>query len=191
MRRMKMKKLLFGILLASAATSFAAIDPSYVDPNPYAGYDEAMASVSNDPMAVEWHAANRKTLEFVNDAWCRTVFAGGRDELLGYVDKVKGAYLSDPLLLVRIAALTQYAMTAKPAWWTFGFGDVKERRIWTELLIEKAASASDPYVKMFLIDQLRWCAYSDQACRIRKIADASNDKGVKSIAEIAILEVGK
>ena len=186
-----MKKLLFVAILLSSAFSFAALDPKYVDPNPYADYKVAMASVSNNPMAVEWHAANRAELDLINDSWCRGVFAGGKDSLAKYLDAVKTAYVSDPLVLTQIAALSQYAMKAKAPWWMFGFGKAKERVLLTSLFLERATASKDAYIQMFFIDQLRWVAFPEQAIKVKEIGEASSDKGVKSIADMAWREISK
>lgn len=186
-----MKKLLFTAVLFSAALSHAALDPTYVDPNPYADYKVAMASVSNNPMAVEWHAANRAELDFVNDAWCRGVFAGGEKALMKHLDAVKGAYQSEPLELTRIAALSQYAMKTKAPWWTFGLAKSKERVLLSKLFLKKASDSKDAYVQMFFIDQLRWVALPEQALEVKKIGVMSSDKGVKSIADMAWREISK
>ncbi|MBO5643562.1 MAG: hypothetical protein J6S51_06130 [Kiritimatiellae bacterium] len=186
-----MKKLLFVAVLFSAAISYAALDPTYVDPNPYADYKVAMASVSNNPMAVEWHAANRAELDLIDDAWCKGVFAGGEASLMKHLDAVKGAYISEPLELTRIAALTQYAMKAKSPWWTFGFAKSKERVLLTNLFLKKASDPKDTYIQMFFIDQLRWVAFPEQALEVKKIGEKSSDKGVKSIADMAWREISK
>jgi hypothetical protein len=42
-----------------------------------------------------------------------------------------------------------------------------------------------------MIDQLRWCAFSSQAQAIKDIAKNASDKGVESIACMAIREISK
>ena len=169
-----------GLCMAALAAS-AARDPDYKDPNPYADYNVAMASVSNRQMAVEWQNANNARIAAIDDAWCGKVFAGGSAALKAKLDAVKKAYESDPVALAEIAALTQYSMRAKGS----------ERELWTKALLDKAASSKEPYVQMFCLDQLRWCGLASQAKAVAAVGEKSGDKGVKALADVVRREIGE
>ena len=177
-----MKRLVFtGFCMAALAAS-AAKDPTYKDPNPYADYNVAMASVSNKQMAVEWQNANNARVAAIDDAWCAKVFAGGSAALKAKLAAVKKAYESDPVALAEIAALTQYSMAAKG----------NERELWTKALLDKAASSGkEPYVQMFCLDQLRWCGLPSQAKDVAAVGEKSGDKGVKALADMVRREIGE
>jgi hypothetical protein len=193
LRSKSMKKSVFLLAIAVSAFNllFAARDPSFVDPNEYGDYKKAMASNPDFPMAVEWQNTNNACLLKIDDAWCAKQFSMGESNLSQLLDEVKGAYNSDAMVLTKIATLTQYAMVCKAPWWTFGIRRSEERLLWTKLLLEKAANSADNYIKMFMIDQLRWCAFSSQAQAIKDIAKNASDKGVESIACMAIREISK
>ena len=176
-----MKRLIVTALCMAALAAYAAKDPTYKDPNPYADYGVAMASVSNRQMAVEWQNANNDRLAQIDDAWCGTVFKGGAAALKKKLAAVKKAYMSDPVALAEIAALTQYSMRAKG----------NERELWTKALLAKAASSKEPYVQMFCLDQLRWCGLPSQANDVAAIGEKSGDKGVKALADVVRREIGE
>lgn len=186
---MKKSVFLFALAVSAFNLVFAARDPNYKDPNEYGDYNLAMASNPDFLKAVEWQNTNNTCILKIDNAWCAEQFAKGEANLEKLLGQVEGAYNSDAMVLTKIAALTQYAMVCKAPWWTFGIGRSDERLLWTKLLLAKAALSKDNYVKMFMIDQLRWCAFSNQAKDLENIAKASSDVGVKSIACMAIREI--
>ena len=186
-----MKRISLLLVAFTASVASAAKDPTFVDPNEFGDYKVAMASCPGLPMAVEWQNSNNVELVAINDKWCKGVFAKGPCAIESYLEKIEGAYKSDAMVLTKIAALTQYAMTAKAPWWSFGIGRSEERLMWTKALIKKACSSRDDYVKIFIVDQLRWCAYPDQVDEIKEIAANSSDKGLKENISIAVREIAK
>lgn len=183
---MKVKVLASVILAAAVAVAAEKKDVYDIRPD---------AKVSGAPTAAEWQGvkANASALAAAT-APCslssHVATAEAADALAG---KIRGAYLTDPLDAHVIGAVTQYVMMQKGApWWKFWESSVApERALWTASLLKRAASAKDSYVTQFCIDQLRWCATPSQAAEIAAIADKSSDKGVKSVAEMAVRELTK
>ena len=109
------------------------------------------------------------------------------------LEKVKGAYHTDPLDAHVIGAVSQYVMTLKGgfslAFWKPSVAP--ERELWSAALLKRAEDADDPYVKQFCLDQLRWCGLNCQAAAVAAIGEQSSDKGVKDLAYIASKELSR
>ena len=83
-------------------------------------------------------------------------------------------------------------MIGNTPWWKFWAPQVSaERARWIAALVKTAKNAKDAYVAQFCIDQLRWCATKDQIADIKAIAAKFSDKGVSSIAEMAVKELAR
>lgn len=183
---MKIKAFLSVILAASVAVAAPKKDVYDIRP------DE---NVSGAPTAAEWQGvkanADKLAAATADDKLAQYVATSEAAEAL--LSKVRGAYLTDTLDAHVIAAVTQYVMVKKGAsWWMFWAPEVPaERSVWTAALLKTAENAKDAYITEFCIDQLRWCATPCQAKAIEAIAKKSNDKGVKSIAEMAVKELTK
>ena len=179
-----MKKIAVAGWIAVCAAAFAA------DQNPYSDYKSGMASDKNFPMAVEWHDSNREAIESGTSKATLAAFLADESSAKALLAQVKGAYDTDPMVAVQVAAASQYAMNADPSWWEFWrwFSD-SPRRIWTKALIAEAAEATDSYRAEFCLDQLRWCAYPEQAEEICKIGRSAKCKAVKQMARLAVSEI--
>ena len=133
------------------------------------------------PDAVAWQNKNN---DAIAAATCDEALAAvvkdeaAADRLLA---EVKGAYLTDPMVATKIAAVSQYVMKKTCC-------REKARKIWTEALLRRAAGSNDAYVSQFCIDQLRWCGYSSQAKALRALAKGKQ-KEVFCIAEMAAKEL--
>ena len=101
--------------------------------------------------------------------------------------KVKTAYETDPVAAYQIAEVTHWVMVdSDAAWYEFWRehrGD--ERRIWTDALIDTALASRDDYIRLFCLDQLRWCACPCQVERIRPIGDNAS-AGVRQMVDLVI-----
>ena len=119
------------------------------------------------------------------------VDAASADALLS---KIGSAYDGDPLVLTQIAAVTQWVMLPDPWYCLFWDGEhAAGRKVWVKALVATAEETEDTYVKMFALDQLRWCG-CDCPClvaRLRKMAEKSNDKGVMDFTEVVVRELQK
>jgi len=152
-----MKQLLMAVVLAAGAMAFAD-GAKYVDPNPFAGYGEAMQSTERDPLAVNWSQQHDAEIAAAtSDAALAAVVADakGAEALL---KQVRGAYESDPLVLTQIAAVTQWVMLADPWYCLFWEGPhAAGRAVWTAALAKTIAESRDDYVRIFCRQQLDLC----------------------------------
>lgn len=183
-----MKKLVFTAMIGAMAVS--AIAAGKKDPNAFANYGAGMASDKQYPMAVEWHNTNRNALETETSEDAVAAFVDSEEAAKGILAKIKPAYATDPMVAVQIAAVSQYVMTAEPSWWEFWnwFSD-SPREIWTKALLEAVASATDTYVAQLCVDQLRWCAYPEQAADLCAISKKAKCKALKQMIRMAVSEI--
>ena len=181
-----MKKLVLTTVVGAAALVAVAAK----DPNAFASYGAGMASNKSYPMAVEWHNANRAALESKTSKEAIAAFVADEASAKSLLGKVKSAYATDPMIAVQAAAVSQYVMTAEPSWWEFWnwFSD-SPREVWAKALLETAASSSDSYVVEFCVDQLRWCAYPEQAADLCAIGKKAKCKAVKQMVRMAVSEI--
>ena len=94
--------------------------------------------------------------------------------------EVKPAYGGDPVALAKIAAASQFVMRAD--------APRGARKTWTQALLDRAASSDDSYIKIFCLDQIRWCGSRGDAARVRAIGDAGR-KPVREFAAMAAREL--
>ena len=92
---------------------------------------------------------------------------------------MKPGFQTCPIKAFQIAAVTQYVMLPGKT----------GRALWTEQLLAFAEKAEQTDVKMFYIDQLRWCGLKAQAEKVRGIAKASKEKAVVEFAEQVATEL--
>ena len=184
-----MKNILIAFsFLCVACGAFA----DYTDPSPFADYTTGMASDPAKPMAVEWQDANRGILAaaLADDVIAGTVADEKAAKAL--LKKVRGGFMTDPLAASQIAAATQYVMVnADRAWWQF-WRESRDaaRRTWTAALLSAAAAAKSDDVKEYCLDQLRWCAYPEQAPAVAAIGERSGSKAVRDFCKIVTDELG-
>jgi hypothetical protein len=184
---MKMKTRFFtsAILAAAFVLSVSAKDVYDIRPD---------AKVQGAPTAAEW--------QDVKENAAALAAATAEDKLAAHVSsaesaealagKARGAYYINVIDAHVIAAVTQYVMKDNTPWWMFWASDVSaERARWIAALVKTAMNAKDAYVAQFCIDQLRWCATKDEIPAIKEIAAKFSDKGVSSIAEMAVKELAK
>ena len=145
-----------GVLLLLVTTGGCAlVQRDALDIRPQEGDDAETAAV--------WQAENaeqlaRETSESVLYGFVATPQAA--DALLA---DVKGAYETDPLRAVQIAAVTQLTMTPKCE------RAARGRKVWTEALLRAARASADATRTMFFLDQLRSCGFPSQVAGIVRI----------------------
>lgn len=182
---MKTRFFTSAILAAAFVLSVSAKDVYDIRPD---------AKVQGAPTAAEW--------QDVKENAAALAAATAEDKLAAHVSsaesaealagKARGAYYINVIDAHVIAAVTQYVMKDNTPWWMFWASDVSaERARWIAALIKTAMNAKDAYVAQFCIDQLRWCATKDEIPAIKEIAAKFSDKGVSSIAEMAVKELAK
>lgn len=151
---------------------------------PYHNYVPAMSSSPDKPITSVWQDQQRKAIDAeTTDAKLAAVVATeGSAELL--LSRVKGAYTTNPLTLTKIASVTQWVMLPD-SWYNFLWDGphAKGREVWVEALLDTAEDAKDSYVKIFCLEQLRWCGREDDIDDILKIGAESKDTAVKDLAE--------
>lgn len=139
------------------------------------------AKLTDAPIAVEWEAALRPGLAAALDDRVIATYANDAKAARALLDMLRGAYVTDPLSLKTIAAVTQLVM--RPG------GDPLSRRNWSNLLLEKGWKTEDAYVRVFCLDQLRWCGAADQAEQVLRIAAKAGDANVTETANLVVREL--
>ena len=175
-----MKRILFAAMVAVASAVFAdgpAKDPAA----PFDDYGPAMASDKAHPMAVEWHNANAAELAKLDDAWADKFLEGGKAAVDALLADVKPGYATDAMKATQIAVLTQRVMARFPQpWWKFWASEEHPARsLWASRLLAFAEESKSVDVKLFFLDQLRWCGYPRQAAGVLAV------KGSKEVGDFA------
>ena len=158
-----MKKLIFTMVMAAGAMAFAADTkpaekPKYVDPNPYANYGPAMKSTDRDPLAVNWSKAHDAEIAAATAEDVLAACVADAESAAALLAKIKPAYESAPLVLIQIAAVTQWVMTPDPCFLFFWKPSPSDgRKVWSAALARKIAESKDVYVRTFCRQQLDLC----------------------------------
>ena len=167
-----MKKILIAMVLAAVTA--------------WAGYNEDMKALYGSKTGVTWQNENDAALAEATSPDALEAFVKDADAAAALLAEVKPAYAICPMKAMQIAAVSQFVMQ-DDCWcrkvflfWTQTHDD--QRRIWTTALLDAAKAATDPYVQVFLLDQLRWCGYPCQAPKV-SVFRASTDKAVSAMAE--------
>ena len=104
--------------------------------------------------------------------------------------QVKGAYATDPVVAFQIGAVTQWVMLDDPWYCILWDGPhAAGRKVWTKALCGTIRGATDDYVKMFCLDQLRWCGCPCGAKCLAAFAAQEKSKAVKDFAEMVAREL--
>lgn len=159
----------------------------YRDPNPYGTYKPAMVSTPEQPLSYNWSLANDATLKKATCCKALAAVVADDDSAEALLEKVQGAYKTDALVASQIAAVTQWVMQPD-SWYNFLWDGPRAagRKVWTEELIDRAEDADDVYVKLFCLEQLRFCAYPCQADDILEIGVESKNANVRDFAEMIV-----
>ena len=168
-----MKKI-FIVAVLAAATCFAAGKKKDVyDIRPEAEKE------TDAPTAEKWQAQNRAKLAEATKDEVLAAFVKDAASAAALLAEVKPGFQTCPVKAFQIAAVTQYVMRPGKA----------GRALWTEQLLAFAAKAEKNDVKMFYLDQLRWCGLKAQAAKVREMGKAAKEKCVKDFAELVAAEL--
>lgn len=168
----------------------------YVDPNAFADYGAAMASVAGNPMAVEWQKAAEAQLAAATTPKALAAHVWDAASAEALLAKVQGAYKTDPLTLAVIGAVSQYVMEA-----VIGRADgcqkrcrtpgaaPCQRKTWNMALLAAFRKTKDEYVQTFLLDQLRWCGCRCRAKDVQALKSNAVSGNVKAYIDWTAAEV--
>ncbi|MBO7684035.1 MAG: hypothetical protein J6T51_04855 [Kiritimatiellae bacterium] len=168
-----MKKILMVVVLAAVTCFAAGKKKDAYDIKPDA------AKPTDAPAAEKWQAQNRAKLADATKDEALAAFVKDKASASALLSEVKPGFQTCPVKAFQIAAVTQYVMLPGKA----------GRALWTEQLLAFAAKADAADVKMFYLDQLRWCGLKSQAGKVRGIARASKEKAVVEFAEQVATEL--
>ena len=135
------------------------------------------------PISSTWQKEHEAELAAATAPEAVAACVASRDAAKALLECVKTAYETDPLVAFRIAEVTRYVMLEpEPSWYRFWSSSRRaERELWTEALLDRARWTADEYVKIFCIEQLRWCAFPEQADAVRSLGEDC-EKGVRDFA---------
>ena len=180
-----MKNILFVFVASLAVASIAAPKKDAYDILP-------RDKDAKYPTAVVWSAKNDEALSVATDDAVLAGFVASDEAAAALLSNVRGAYLSDPLALTQIAAVSQWVMQPDPCVLLFWKPSRSAgRRVWVKALLTLAETTSDNYVKTFCLDQLRWCA-CPCPCVVRRVAligVRAGDRGVKEMSDLVLREL--
>lgn len=119
------------------------------------------------PIATTWIKANEQAVAEATKPETIAACVATKAAAAKLLALAKTGYQTDALAALQMSAATQYVM-ASPA-------REKERRIWTEALIDAATKAHEVQLIMFYVDLFRWCGYPDQLDAMVSGANHVND----------------
>ncbi len=162
-----MKKIFIVAVLAAVTCFAAGKKKDAYDIKPGA------AKATDAPAAEKWQAQNKAKLADATKDEVLAAFVKDAASASALLAEVKPGFQTCPVKAFQIAAVTQYVMLPGKA----------GRALWTEQLLAFAEKAEQPDVKMFYLDQLRWCGLKAQAAKVVEIGKASGKKCVQEFAE--------
>ena len=168
-----MKKIFIVAVLAAMTCFAAGKKKDAYDIKPGA------AKPTDAPASEKWQAQNKAKLAEATKDEVLVAFVKDAASASALLAEVKPGFQTCPVKAFQIAAVTQYVMLPGKA----------GRALWTEQLLAFAEKAEQPDVKMFYIDQLRWCGLKTQAAKVVEIGKASGKKCVQEFAEQVATEL--
>ena len=162
----------FVLMMLAAATCLAA-EQQQKKKDAYDIRPEAAKS-ADAPTSEKWQLDNKAKLAEATKTEVLAAFVKDEASAAALLAEVKPEYKTCPVKAFQIAAVTQYVMCPKQK---------AGRALWTAQLLAFAEKAEQPDVKMFYIDQLRWCGLKTQAAKVVEIGKASGKKCVQEFAE--------
>ena len=168
-----MKKIFIVVVLAAMTCFAAGKKKDAYDIKPGA------AKPTDAPASEKWQSQNKAKLADATKDEVLAAFVKDAASASALLAEVKPGFQTCPVKAFQIAAVTQYVMLPGKA----------GRALWTEQLLAFAEKAAQPDVKMFYIDQLRWCGLKAQAEKVRELGKASGKKCVQEFAEQVATEL--
>lgn len=153
------------------------------DPNPFANYAPAMVSSAEFPLTVNWQDAHKDLVAEATRPEALAAFLKSDAAAAELLAGVKEAYRTEPIVMIRIAAVSQLVMCPRSSVAPSG------RATWTAALLAAAREAPDAYRAMLFLDQLRWCGRAEDAAAVREIGKASGHRAVEEFAEQVAKEI--
>ena len=169
-----MKKIFIVAVLAAATCFAAGKKKDAYDIKPEA------AKATDAPASEKWQTQNRAKLAEATKCETLATFVKDEASASALLSEVKTGFQTDPMKAFQIAAVTQYVMCPKQK---------AGRALWTAQLLAFAEKAEQPDVKLFYLDQLRWCGLKAQAEKVRALGKASGKKCVQEFAEQVAAEL--
>ncbi len=166
----------FAMMMLAAVTCFAA------EQKKKDAYDirPDAAKKADAPSSEKWQQDNRAKLEELTKTCVLAAFVKDEASAAALLSEVKPDYKTCPEKAFQIAAVTQYVMTKEGA---------AGRKLWAGQLLAFAERADKPDVKMYFMDQLRWCGCKCQAEKVRALGVAASCKCVKDFAVMVASEL--
>ena len=161
-----MKKI-FVVAVLAAVTCFAAGKKK----DAYDIKPEA-AKPADAPAAEKWQAQNKAKLAEATKDEVLAAFVKDAAAASALLAEVKPGFQTCPVKAFQIAAVTQYVMLPGKS----------GRALWAGQLLAFAEKAEQTDVKMFYIDQLRWCGLKAQAAKVRALGASAKEKAVAEFA---------
>ena len=153
-----MKKNVLKVVLPLSAVLCLLSFSVTADPNPFADYGSAMKSTEEHPLAVNWSQANDAAIAAATTDEALAAVVADELSAVALLKQVKPAYATDPLVLTKIAAVTQWVMLPDPWYCLFWDGEhAAGRKVWVAALESLKASTADGYTKTFCQQQLDLC----------------------------------
>lgn len=178
-----MKKLLFALAVAACSVALTAPKDAYDIKPEVAKPTEALSSV-------EWETKNDVVLKTATADDVIAAFVTDAESAAALLAQVKGAYDTDPLVACQVAAVTQWVMIEDHWYWLcFDGPRVAGRKVWVSSLIKTVKESKDDYVRVFCLDQLRWCACPSAATRIAEAVGSDASKAVRDFAAVVVREL--
>ena len=168
-----MKKIFIVAVLAATTCFAAGKKKDAYDIRPEA------AKPTDAPISSTWQAKNRAALDAATKDEVLAAFVKDEASASSLLSEVKTGFQTNPVKAFQIAAVTQYVMLPGK----------DGRALWTAQLLAFAEKADQPDVKMFYIDQLRWCGLKAQAEKVRELGKASGKKCVQEFADQVAAEL--
>lgn len=160
-------------LCALTAAVCIAADEKIMDIRP------GKAPKSAAPTETAWQGANAKALAAAVAPATIAAIVSDEAKAAELCAAVKPNYATDPLKAHQISAATQYVMAegTRP----------KPRVLWYCAMRDAALKATDPSVKQFFMDQIRWCACEKRTPDLYAIV--GSDRHLQEFADMIAREL--
>ena len=145
-----MKKILFLAMVGVAAAVMGA------DNLP--DYSKAADKSAKHVSAADWQQKNAAAIAAATDEAVLMAFVEDEASAKALLDRLEGAYRSDPIVMTQVAAVTHWVTSPEPFFlWFWEPSPAAGRKVWVAALEAKAASSPDAYVSTLCRQQLDIC----------------------------------
>ena len=145
-----MKKILF---LALAGLSAAVMGADKLP-----DYSKSAAKSAMHVSAADWQQKEAAAIAAATDESVLAAFVADEASAKALLDKLEGAYRSDPIVMTQVAAVTHWVMSSEPFFlWFWEPSPAAGRKVWVAALKDMAESTTDAYVSTLCRQQLDIC----------------------------------